>query len=238
MNKANRFEKSSRSVRKLFDKVAFSYDLQNSILSLGRDIAWRKKLAAMLDIPSDGIILDAATGTAEVALAISKRHPGCKIVGLDFSPSMLELGLKKVRNLEGNSVLVLSAGDICHLPFQDNLFDTVTISFGIRNVDDRNKGIMEFNRVLKPGGRLFIMEFAYPDSRILKPLYSFYFKYIMPPLGNLIAMTPGAYNYLVTSVDAFPSPDGFARELSSLGFKELKIFNLTFGIARIYKGVK
>jgi demethylmenaquinone methyltransferase/2-methoxy-6-polyprenyl-1,4-benzoquinol methylase len=97
---------------------------------------------------------------------------------------------------------------------------------------------MEFYRVLKPGGRVYIMEFAYPDSRILKPLYSFYFRHIMPPLGNLIAMTPGAYNYLVESVDGFPSPDDFIRELASLDFKQIEFFNLTFGIARIYKGIK
>ena len=238
MKKGNRFEKSSRSVRKLFDKVAFSYDLQNSVLSMGRDIAWRKRLAGILDIPSGGIILDAATGTAEVALEISKQHPGCKIVGLDFSPSMLELGINKIRSARGKERVILSAGDICHLPFMDDMFDAVTISFGIRNVADRKKGIMEFNRVLKPGGHLFIMEFAYPDSRALKPLYSFYFRYIMPPLGNLIAMTPGAYNYLVETVDGFPSPDDFIRELASLGFKQLEIFDLTFGIARIYKGIK
>lgn len=238
MTKENRFKKSSASVKKLFEKVAFSYDLQNSVLSMGRDIAWRKRLAAGLEIPPGGLILDAATGTAEVALEISRRHPGCKIIGLDFSPSMLELGIKKIRSSGSRKKVFLSAGDICRLPYNDNMFDAVTISFGIRNVDDRQKGILEFYRVLKPGGRLVIMEFAYPDSRILKPLYSFYFRYIMPPLGNLIALTPGAYNYLVESVDGFPSPGDFNRELSSLGFKQLEISSLTFGIARIYKGIK
>ncbi|MFC1838565.1 ubiquinone/menaquinone biosynthesis methyltransferase [Thermodesulfobacteriota bacterium] len=238
MKKGNRFKKSSKSVKKLFEKVAFSYDLQNSVLSMGRDVAWRKKLAAELEIPIDGLILDAATGTAEVALEISTQRPGCKIIGLDFSFSMLELGIKKIRSAAGKKRVALSAGDICHLPFKDNLFDAVTISFGIRNVDDRKKGILEFNRVLKPGGLLFIMEFAYPDNRFLKPFYSFYFRYIMPPLGNIISLTPGAYNYLVESVDSFPSPEDFVRELGSLGFKQLETFDLTFGIARIYRGLK
>lgn len=238
MKKENTLNKKSKNIKSLFNKVAFSYDLQNSVLSAGRDIAWRKKLAAILDIPSDGLILDAATGTAEIALEISRRYPESIVVGLDFSISMLEKGIKKAHTAQGKERLILSAGDIHHLPFKDDLFDAVTISFGIRNVENRNKGIREFHRVLKPGGQLLIMEFAYPDNRFLKLLYSFYFRYIMPPLGNIISMTPGAYNYLVDSVDDFPSPDGFIRELTSSGFNKLGIYDLTFGIARIYKGIK
>lgn len=232
------FKKNSANIKTLFDKVAFSYDLQNSILSMGRDIAWRKKLATAIDIPSNGLILDAATGTAEVALEIGKKHPGSTVAGLDFSLSMLERGNKKTRDVHGKGRIILSAGDICHLPFKDSLFDAVTISFGIRNVENRKKGIMEFHRVLKSGGQLLIMEFAYPENRFLKLLYTVYFRYIMPPLGNIISMTPGAYNYLVDSVEGFPSPEGFKNELASYGFFNLSIYDLTFGIARLYKGTK
>lgn len=238
MKKENRFRKSSPSVKRLFEKVAFSYDLQNSVLSMRRDIAWRKRLATMLDIPPDGIVLDAATGTAEVALDILRQHPKSRVVGLDFSPSMLEIGIKKIRTMGDNGNIVLSAGDICDMPFKDNFFDAATISFGIRNVDNRKRGIMEFYRVLKPGGQLVIMEFAYPDNRFMRLFYSFYFRYIMPPLGNIISMTPGAYNYLVESVDGFPSPEDFLGELASAGFRKLELYDLTFGIARIYKGIK
>lgn len=238
MKKEKQFEKNSGSVKKLFEKVAFSYDLQNSVLSLGRDIAWRKKLASIIEIPSGGRILDAATGTAEVALEINKKHPGSSIIGLDFSPSMLEIGINKIRSNGREDSILLSAGDICNLPFDDKLFDAVTISFGIRNVENRQKGIMEFYRVLKSGGKLFIMEFAYPDNRFMKVLYSFYFRNILPPVGNFIARTSGAYDYLVESVDGFPSPEKFSGELSSAGFERLEIYDLTFGIARIYRGIK
>ncbi len=238
MKKKNILKKSGKNIKALFDKIAFSYDLQNSVLSMGRDIAWRKKLGNLLDTSTDGLILDAATGTAEVALEINRKHPGTKIVGLDFSPSMLGIGIKKIRSAGRMESIMLSAGDVCRLPFKDNMFDAVTISFGIRNVDNRNRGIMEFHRVLKPGGHLLIMEFSYPDNRYLKPLYSFYFRYIMPPLGNIISMTPGAYNYLVASVDDFPSPEGLIGELTSSGFNKPEIYDLTFGIARIYKAIK
>jgi demethylmenaquinone methyltransferase/2-methoxy-6-polyprenyl-1,4-benzoquinol methylase len=238
MKKENQFKKNSHSVKKLFERVAFSYDLQNSVLSLGRDIAWRKKLASIIEIPAGGRILDAATGTAEVALEINKKHPGCRITGLDFSPSMLEIGFNKIKSNGRTDSIFLSAGDICNLPFEDKLFDAVTISFGIRNVENRQKGIIEFYRVLKPGGKLFIMEFAYPENRFMKYLYSFYFRYILPPVGNFIAQTSGAYDYLVESVDGFPTPENFVKELSSTGFRDLKINDLTFGIARIYRGIK
>ena len=238
MKKEKQFEKSSGSVKKLFEKVAFSYDLQNSVLSMGRDIAWRRKLAAMLEIPQAGLILDAATGTAEIAMEISTKHPGSRITGLDFSPSMLEIGINKIRSAGRTDSIMLTAGDICNLPFEDRLFDAVTISFGIRNVENRQQGIMEFYRVLRPGGKLYIMEFAYPDNRLMKSLYSFYFRYILPPVGNWIARTSGAYDYLVESVDGFPSPENFSGELSSAGFVNVKIYNLTFGIARIYQGVR
>ncbi len=237
MKKKKQFEKSTYSVKKLFEKVAFSYDLQNSVLSMGMDIAWRKKLAAILDVPSDGLVLDAATGTAEVALEIKKQHPGNRIIGIDFSPSMLEIGVKKIR-AAGTEGMLLSAADICNLPFEDNRFHAITISFGIRNVENRPKGIMEFYRVLRPGGLLYVMEFAYPDNRFIKSLYSFYFRNILPPVGNFIARTPGSYDYLVESVDGFPSPENFMGELSLAGFKKIEVFNLTFGIARIYRGVR
>lgn len=238
MKREKRFEKSSPSVKTLFEKVAFSYDLQNSILSMGRDIAWRKRLAAILDIPSDGLVLDAATGTAEVALEIKKQHPESRIIGIDFSPSMLEIGVKKIGSSGRINSMLLAAADICTLPFEDNRFDAITISFGIRNVENRPKGIDEFYRVLKPGGKLYVMEFAYPDSRFMRHMYSFYFRYILPPVGNFIARTPGAYDYLVESVDGFPSPEDFTAELAGAGFERTKIHDLTFGIARIYRGIK
>ena len=236
MKAEKHFEKSTWSVKKLFEKVAFSYDLQNSVLSMGMDISWRKKLATIIDVPPGGLILDAATGTAEVAIEIYRQHPESRIIGIDFSPYMLSIGLKKTEAANMWKNIILSVGDICSLPLNDNIFDAITISFGIRNVENRKKGIMEFHRVLKPEGKLYIMEFAYPDNRLMKYLYSFYFRNIMPPIGNFIAKTPGAY--LVESVDGFPAPERFMDELSAAGFKKLSMQNLTFGISRIYRGIK
>jgi demethylmenaquinone methyltransferase/2-methoxy-6-polyprenyl-1,4-benzoquinol methylase len=226
------------AVKAMFETIAPSYDFQNSFLSLRRDIYWRQALAEELQPAEGSVILDVAVGTAETALAISRRHPQVRIVGVDFSPAMLTVGKKKITTRCPDAPVTLTAGDGRQLPVRSGMVDAVTISFGIRNMEEREMVLKEFNRVLKPGGRLFIMEFSYPDNPLLYRMYRFYFDHILPPVGNWISKTDYAYSYLADSVNAFPDDPGFLAEIGRAGFTDLKVRKLTFGIAKIFQGSK
>lgn len=226
------------AVKAMFETIAPSYDFQNSFLSLRRDIYWRRTLAEEIKPDEGSVILDVAVGTAETALAISRRHPRVSIVGVDFSPAMLAVGKKKINSRYPDVPVSLSAGDGRQLPIRSGLIDAVTISFGIRNMEERAMVLKEFNRVLKPGGRLFIMEFSYPDNPLLYRMYRFYFDHILPPLGNWLSRTDYAYSYLADSVNTFPDDSGFLAEIGRAGFTGLKVRKLTFGIAKIFQGCK
>jgi len=226
------------AVRAMFDTIASSYDFQNSFLSLRRDSHWRKVLARTIRVGQGGIVLDVAVGTGEVALEICRRHPGARVVGVDFSSAMLGVARQKIAARRSAGRIALAAGDGRRLPVADNRVEAVTISFGIRNIEERHLALAEFYRVLKPGGQLLIMEFSYPDTPLLGSLYRFYFDHILPPLGNLLSRTDYAYSYLAESVEGFPRDDEFLKEIGAAGFHDLKIKKLTFGIAKIYQGVK
>ncbi len=226
------------AVKAMFETIAPGYDFQNSFLSLRQDVYWRRALANILRLERGGLVLDVAVGTAETALAISRRHPGVQVVGVDFSPGMLKVGNKKITERGRRQQISLTAGDGRQLPICSDCADALTISFGLRNIEERGLALSEFYRVLKPGGRLYIMEFSYPDQPLLYELYRFYFDYILPPIGNLISRTNYAYSYLAESVEAFPRDEQFMAEISEAGFIEPKIKKLTFGIAKIYQGRK
>jgi len=226
------------AVKSMFETIALGYDFQNSFLSLRRDTYWRRVLAELLQLEKGGTVLDVAVGTAETALAISLRYPRVHVVGVDFSPAMLDVGNKKIAARGFRGKVNLTAGDGRQLPIRSGSVDAVTISFGIRNMEERNQALGEFCRVLKPGGRLFIMEFSYPDQPVLHRLYRFYFDHILPPMGNLISGTDYAYSYLAESVDSFPDDQQFVAEIAAAGFGNLRIKKLTFGIAKIFQGSK
>jgi demethylmenaquinone methyltransferase / 2-methoxy-6-polyprenyl-1,4-benzoquinol methylase len=225
-------------VKGMFESIAFSYDFQNSVLSLGRDISWRRTLAGSLQLPREGLVLDLATGTAELAMEICIRNPGVKVAGLDFSPRMLAVGQRKVRakGLSGRIDLIL--GDARRLPFRAEFFDGVTMAFGIRNIRQRKDVLGEIRRVLKEGAQLWIMEFDCPDYPVLGRLYRLYFDHIMPPVGNWLSRTDYAYSYLARSVHGFPSEKAFLQEIADAGFAPLGIERLSLGIAKIYRGIK
>ncbi|MBW2581370.1 MAG: ubiquinone/menaquinone biosynthesis methyltransferase, partial [Deltaproteobacteria bacterium] len=186
-------------VKRMFETIAFSYDLQNSFLSLRRDSYWRRAMALCLKFPGEALVLDMATGTAEVAVEICKYHPQAKVVGVDFSPKMLKMGRRKVRSRRLDNRIHLSLGDGRQLPVKDGYFDAATIAFGIRNIQEREQALAEFHRVLKPGGQLLVMEFDIPDDLVLGTIYRLYFDFILPPLGNLLSRTNYAYSYLADS---------------------------------------
>jgi len=222
----------------MFETIAPTYDFQNSFLSLRRDIYWRRALAESLQLAEGSTVLDVAVGTAETALEIDRQYPGVHVIGIDFSPGMLRVGRKKIAARRPGARISLAAGDGRYLPIADCSVDAVTISFGIRNVEERDMALAEFHRVLKPGGSLFIMEFSYPDNPLLYKMYRFYFDHILPPVGNWLSRTDYAYSYLAESVDSFPDDPGFLGEIGRAGFTELSVRKLTFGIAKIFHGLK
>jgi demethylmenaquinone methyltransferase / 2-methoxy-6-polyprenyl-1,4-benzoquinol methylase len=226
------------AVKAMFETIATGYDFQNSFLSLRRDVYWRKALADALQLDHGGLVLDVAVGTAEVALSICERYPRVQVVGVDFSPAMLQVGNKKIAGRGGQPRIGLAAGDGRQLPIRSGSADALTISFGLRNIEERSLALAEFYRVLKPGGKLYVMEFSYPDQPLLYRLYRFYFDYILPPIGNLISRTSYAYSYLAESVESFPRDEQFVAEITAAGFADPKINKLTFGIAKIFQGTK
>lgn len=225
-------------VKRMFDTIAGGYDMQNSVLSLRIDVLWRKRLARMLPADRPILVADVAAGTAEVALEIVRQRPLARVAGIDFTPAMLHVGLEKVRRRDPRGRVRLAAGDARALPLPDQCADAVTIAFGIRNVQERGVALREFHRVLKPGGRLLVMEFSLPDNALLRALYRFYFDHVLPPFGNWLSRTDYAYSYLMESVHAFPGPQAFIEEIRAAGFTDVGQTPLTGGIARIHSGTR
>ena len=222
----------------MFESIAFSYDFQNSFLSLGQDISWRRNLARCVQVPQGGLVLDLATGTAELAMEICIHHPGVRVAGLDFSPRMLAIGQRKVRAKGLTRLIDLSLGDARRLPLKAGSIDGATMAFGIRNIRERQDVIKEIWRVLKTGGRLWIMEFDCPDHPVLGKLYRLYLDHILPPIGNRLSRTDYAYTHLARSVHRFPAEKDFVREIAAVGFKTLGVKELSLGIAKIFCAVK
>jgi demethylmenaquinone methyltransferase/2-methoxy-6-polyprenyl-1,4-benzoquinol methylase len=223
-------------VRRMFEDIAFSYDWQNSALSLGVDMYWRKRFVDMIE-PGYGLVLDAATGTGEVALAIRRRRPGLKVLGLDFSPAMVAVAAEKIRRraVTGYRLAVADCRDV---PVRSGSVAAVTMAFGIRNIAERVCVMREFHRVLVPGGQMHIMEFGIPRNGLGKALYRFYFDRLLPPIGNFLSRTDYAYSYLVESVDAFPPDAAFLAQMAEAGFAQCSVTDLTFGLARVFTGRK
>ena len=217
----------------MFDAVAPKYDFLNQLLSLGIHKGWRKKAIRLLKDKKPKTILDIATGTADFAIEALILNPE-KVTGVDISSGMLKLGKEKVkkRGLENQIELIL--GDSEALPFADNSFDAITVGFGVRNFEHLEKGIRDMHRVLKPGGKMIILEFSKPRIFPVKQLYKIYFRYITPFIGKFFSSSKEAYTYLPESVNAFPDGDDFLNVLKKVGLKETKAILLSLGIASIY----
>lgn len=224
-------------VAKMFDNIAGSYDFLNHFLSLGIDILWRKRAIREIGKIQPESILDIATGTGDLAVEASVLNP-TKIVGVDISEGMLEVGREKMKNKGLDHLIELQYGDSESLPFEDNSFNAVTAGFGVRNFENLPKGLSEMCRVMTVGGKLAILEPAEPSSFPFKQLYSFYFKGLLPLVGKIISKDNSAYTYLPESVAAFPSGDAFLAELTRAGFKRPQHIKLTFGIAALYIATK
>ncbi|NOY12685.1 MAG: bifunctional demethylmenaquinone methyltransferase/2-methoxy-6-polyprenyl-1,4-benzoquinol methylase UbiE [Deltaproteobacteria bacterium] len=227
-----------RGVRQMFDDISHRYDLLNRLLSLGIDRRWRRFAVSQLKIPTGGRVLDIATGTCDVALEVAARtDPTVTIIGEDFTQGMLVQGQAKLDRSEHGSRIMLVNAPCEEIPHPAATFDGITIAFGIRNVVDRQAGLGEMFRVLKPGGRAVILEFSHPRSRLFRQLYYFYFQKILPTIGGLLSKR-SAYQYLPDSVIEFPSQQEFSQMMATAGFQRLQACDLTFGIATVYVGDK
>lgn len=224
-------------VANMFNAIAHRYDFLNQLLSFGIHKGWRKKSIRLLQAKHPKTILDIATGTADFAIEAMKLKPE-KVVGVDISSGMLELGKKKIDKLGLQTKIELKLADSENLPFEDNSFDAITVGFGVRNFENLEKGIRDMHRVLKPGGQMVILEFSKPRAFPIKQLYTIYFKYITPFIGKIFSKDNSAYRYLPESVNAFPDGDDFLNILKKVGQKDAKAISLTFGIASIYSSTK
>ncbi len=226
-----------QEIRQMFNKVSGRYDFLNHFLSAGIDYCWRKKTIDRLAEIRPQRILDVATGTGDLAIAANRLHPK-EITGIDISEGMVAVGIEKVRKKGLEKQIKLQVGDSENIQYEDNYFDAVTVAFGVRNFENLEKGLAEMLRVIRPGGLALILEFSQPQVFPVKQLYAFYFKYILPTLGNLISGDSSAYTYLHDSVSKFPFGKDFAAIMQKTGYQEIEIKPLTFGIATLYVGKK
>lgn len=220
----------------MFDNIAPKYDLLNHVLSMKIDVLWRNKLVKWMNYDNPKETLDVATGTGDLAIAVEKGT-GAKVVGLDLSQQMLNVGVIKIKKLNLDGKISMQKGDAENLPFEDNRFDAVSVAFGVRNFENLNKGLSELRRVVKENKSVYILEFSKVEG-FLGPFYMFYFKNILPAIGRLVSKDNRAYTYLPDSVNAFPFGEKMRQILLDTGFKKVEYKKLSLGIATIYKATK
>ena len=233
----NKSGAKKEQVATMFDNIAPRYDLLNRVLSLGIDTIWRKKAIAQLS-SDHRVILDVATGTADMAIEIHKQIDADKVIGLDLSANMVEHGNKKLTRKGLNESIQLEVGDSEAMRFEEGDFDAVTCAFGVRNFGNLSKGLEEMNRVLRPGGKVVILEFSRPKVFPFKQLFNFYFKHILPRIGGSTSNDDRAYDYLYESVQVFPDYENFAAILEKSGFRSVNWKPLSLGICTIYSAIK
>jgi len=223
-------------IRALFDSIASGYDRFNHLSTFNVDKGWRRKaVRRVVDTDKPLCVLDVATGTGDLAITIAKKaSPGSQVIGVDLSEGMLEVGRRKAEGLP----VTLQVGDAEALTFADGTFDRVSVAFGVRNFENLSLGLREMCRVLKPGGRLVILELSYPDNRFLFWCYKLYSFRILPLLGKRLTGNQGAYNYLSDSILKFPKPPVFLPMLHEAGFTSAKAQSMTFGVCRMYVAEK
>ncbi|CAN5388031.1 bifunctional demethylmenaquinone methyltransferase/2-methoxy-6-polyprenyl-1,4-benzoquinol methylase UbiE [soil metagenome] len=231
-------EGKKEQVAEMFDNIAPKYDFLNQLLSLGIHKGWRKKAVKILLPLNPKKILDVATGTGDFAIEANKRLNPEKITGVDISEGMMKFGRVKLNKLGLSEKIELLVGDSENLPFADHTFDAITVGFGVRNFENLEKGMSGMFRVLKPGGKLVVLEFSKPVKFPVKQIFNFYFNRVTPFIGKLFSKDNRAYTYLPESVNAFPDGERFISIMKKTGFSDCSWQPLTFGIASIYVGSK
>jgi demethylmenaquinone methyltransferase/2-methoxy-6-polyprenyl-1,4-benzoquinol methylase len=231
-------ESKKQQVARMFDEISGKYDFLNRFLSAGIDVTWRKKMLKTLKPLQPKIMLDVATGTGDVAIMAEALLKPEKIIGIDISDGMLELGREKLRTRQLTDVITLQNGDSEAINFPDNSFDAVTVAFGVRNFENLEKGLQEILRVLKPGGMLCVLEFSKPTLPGIEQLYNLYLGILAPEIAKLVSKNKDAYKYLNNSVRAFPEGKAFTAIMNLSGYKETTCRKLSLGICSLYTGRK
>lgn len=224
-------------VTKMFDTISGDYDGLNRVISFGIDIKWRKKVVKLVKEKQPETILDIATGTGDLAINLAKTNAS-KIIGLDISSGMLEIGKEKIKNKNLDQRIEMVLGDSENMPFNDNTFDAITVAFGVRNFETLEKGLKEILRVLKPNGIFVILETSMPNKTPYKQGYNFYTKNILPLIGRVFSKDRSAYKYLCESASVFPYGEALNNILREIGFINVEDFPQTFGVATIYTASK
>lgn len=225
-----------KEVEDMFDNIAPKYDLLNHVLSMKIDVLWRNTLVKWMSKDQPKEVLDVATGTGDLAVAVQKGT-GATVVGLDLSQQMLNVGIDKIKKLNLDAKISMQKGDAENLPFDNNKFDAVCVAFGVRNFENLEQGLSELRRVVKENGSVYILEFSKVEG-FLGPLYMFYFKNILPQIGKLVSKDNRAYTYLPDSVNAFPFGEKMKSILLNIGFRKVEYKKQSLGIATIYKATK
>lgn len=226
-----------QQVTKMFDTISKEYDGLNRVISFGIDVKWRNKVVALVKETQPESILDIATGTGDLAINLTKTNAK-KIIGLDISEGMLEVGKKKIANKKLEQTITMMVGDSESLPFENDTFDAITVAFGIRNFENLEKGLSEILRVLKPNGIFAILETSVPSKTPYKQGYKFYTKYVLPSIGKLFSKDQMAYSYLSESASVFPHGETLNNILLKIGFINVNNRPQTFGVASIYTASK
>lgn len=224
-------------VAQMFDTISSEYDNLNRVISFGIDVSWRKKIVKMVASKNPKLLLDVATGTGDLAILLSQTNAK-KIIGLDISAGMLEVGKQKIAQKNLSSKIEMVLGDSEKIPFEDNTFDAITVAFGIRNFENLESGLSEIYRVLKPNGQFIILETSVPEKFPFKQGYNFYTKNILPLIGRLFSKDKVAYKYLSDSASIFPYGERLNNILRNIGFIDVKNLPQTFGVATIYSASK
>jgi demethylmenaquinone methyltransferase/2-methoxy-6-polyprenyl-1,4-benzoquinol methylase len=223
---------------KVFDQIAPTYDRINKILSMGVDILWRKHFRRNLPDQNGLTCIDLATGTADVAIELAKDTRVASVLGTDLSKEMIAYGKKKAERSDYSAKILLKIGDGVTIPEKDSSFDVLTVAFGTRNFPDYRTSLKNMVRVLKPGGRAMILEFSLPSRAIIRVPYLFYFRSVLPRIGNMMSRHTDAYTYLNRTVEDFPYGNEFVTEMQKAGFSSIESKVLSFGIATLYIGIK
>jgi demethylmenaquinone methyltransferase/2-methoxy-6-polyprenyl-1,4-benzoquinol methylase len=233
-------DKSSDRIRSMFGQIAGRYDLLNHLLSLGIDRRWRRRTVQLAAPQGEAPILDVCTGTGDLALAYWRAARGrARVVGADFCRPMLTIAREKAFRARAEGQVELVEADAVRLPFPSDTFQVVCVAFGLRNVNDTDRGLAEMTRVCRPGGRVAVLEFSMPSAPLLAALYRWYFRSVLPRIGQAVAKNrQEAYNYLPASVGEFPQAEALCRRMEAVGLNRVECHRLTFGVASLYLGVK
>ncbi len=228
----------TEQVREMFDSIAPAYDFMNRAMTFGIDKCWRAKAVKMIKAHAPQKILDVATGTGDLAIKLARSLKPQKVTGIDLSEGMIAIGREKVAEAGLTDVIGLDSGDCLDLPFKDGVFDCVTVAYGVRNFEHLDQGYRQMHRVLKKGGMLCVIELSTPTSSIVKPLYRFYTRCIIPFVGRMVSKDVRAYSYLPESIAAVPQGDEMLRLMREAGFGDCRYRRLTFGTCTIYTAIK